>query len=105
MVLSTGVQKQPWFIKLNPNGVIPVLVDRSRNNFVVFESAAIILYLVQHYDKEFKFSFDPTKQPDDYSEMLQWLLFEVHYIYITQPLATLTVIFIARRFGTYANPR
>jgi len=68
-------QKEPWFIKLNPNGRIPVLVDRSRNNFAVFETAAILLYLEQHYDKEFKFSFDPVKQPDDYSEMLQWIFF------------------------------
>jgi len=73
--LRQNVQKESWFIKLNPNGRIPVLVDRSRNNFAVFESAAILLYLGQHHDKDFKFSFDPVKQPDDYSEMLQWIFF------------------------------
>lgn len=73
--LGNNEQKEPWFIKLNPNGRIPALVDRSRNNFAVFETAAILLYLEQHYDKEFKFSFDPVKQPDDYSEMLQWIFF------------------------------
>ena len=75
--LGNNEQKEPWFIKLNPNGRIPVLVDRSRNNFAVFETAAILLYLEQHYDKEFKFSFDPAKQPDEYSEMLQWIFFAV----------------------------
>jgi glutathione S-transferase len=75
--LNKNEQKEPWFIKLNPNGRITVLVDGSRNDFVVFESAAILLYLEQLYDKEFRFSFDPVKQPDDYSEMLQWIFFAV----------------------------
>ncbi|KAI0751422.1 glutathione S-transferase C-terminal-like protein [Daedaleopsis nitida] len=73
--LSKNTQKEPWFIKMNPNGRIPTLVDRSRNNFVVFESAAILLYLQQHYDKENKFALDPATDPDDYSEMLQWIFF------------------------------
>ncbi|KAG1745817.1 glutathione S-transferase [Suillus paluster] len=68
-----NVQKEPWFIKLNPNGRIPVLVDRQRENFVVFETAAILLYLEQHYDPEFGLGFDPVKQPNEYSEMIQWM--------------------------------
>ncbi|TFY83785.1 hypothetical protein EWM64_g218 [Hericium alpestre] len=71
----TNVQKESWFIKLNPNGRIPTLTDRARNNFNVFESAAILLYLEQHYDPETRFSFDQTKEADDYSEMLQWIFF------------------------------
>ncbi|PFH45581.1 hypothetical protein AMATHDRAFT_51588 [Amanita thiersii Skay4041] len=67
--------KEPWFLKMNPNGRIPVLVDRLRNNFSVFETSAIMLYLVQHYDKDFKFGFDPAKDPDEYSVLLQWLFF------------------------------
>ena len=75
--ISTNRQKEPWFIKLNPNGRIPTLVDRSRNNFNVFESAAILLYLQQHYDKDNKFAFDRETDPDNYSEMLQWIFFAV----------------------------
>ena len=75
--ISKNTQKEPWFIKLNPNGRIPTLVDRSRNNFVVFESAAILLYLQQHYDKENKFAFDRNADPDNYSELLQWIFFVV----------------------------
>ncbi|OAX44279.1 glutathione S-transferase [Rhizopogon vinicolor AM-OR11-026] len=71
--ISKNTQKEPWFIKLNPNGRIPVLVDRQRENFVVFETAAILLYLEQHYDPEKKLGFDPVKQPNEYSEMLQWM--------------------------------
>lgn len=72
------------FIKLNPNGRIPTLTDRSRGNFNVFETAAILLYLAQHYDKEGKFWFDSAKEADDYSEMLQWIFFAVS----TQTLVT-----------------
>jgi glutathione S-transferase len=53
----------------------PTLVDPNRGDFKVFESAAILLYLAQHYDPERKFTFDPATQPDDYSEMLQWIFF------------------------------
>jgi glutathione S-transferase len=41
----------------------------------VFESAAILLYLAQHYDGARKFAFDPVAQPDEYSEVLQWIFF------------------------------
>ncbi|KAG1785993.1 glutathione S-transferase [Suillus plorans] len=71
---SRNGQKEPWFIKLNPNGRIPVLVDHAREDFVVFETAAILLYLEQHYDPERKLGFDPVSQPNEYSEMLQWML-------------------------------
>jgi len=75
IVISTMRQKEPWFIKLNPNGRIPVLIDHSRNDFVVFETAAILLYLTLHYDKEKKFVFGPDKDPDDWSELTQWIFF------------------------------
>jgi len=68
-------QKQDWFIKMNPNGRIPTLKDRARGEFHVFETAAILLYLVQYYDKENRFTFDQDKEADDYSEMLQWIFF------------------------------
>ncbi|THH33819.1 hypothetical protein EUX98_g379 [Antrodiella citrinella] len=73
--ISKDIQKEPWFIKLNPNGRIPVLVDANRNDFVVFETAAILLYLQQHYDKKNVFGFDPATEPNDYSEALQWIFF------------------------------
>jgi glutathione S-transferase len=53
----------------------PALVDPNRGGFQVFESAAILLYLEQHYDGARKFAFDPATQPDEYSEMLQWMFF------------------------------
>jgi len=72
--ISKNVQKEPWFLKLNPNGRIPVLVDRSRDNFAVFETGAILLYLAHNYDKELKFWF-PFEDTKNHSEMLQWVFF------------------------------
>ncbi|KAF8829640.1 hypothetical protein HHX47_DHR3001138 [Lentinula edodes] len=73
--VAKGEQKDPWFIAINPNGRIPAIVDHSRNDFVVFETAAILIYLQQHYDTENKFGWDPKENPDKYSEMLQWIFF------------------------------
>lgn len=84
IAIRTNKQKEPWYINtLNPNGRIPVLVDRNRptttgaEGFAVFETAAILLYVSQHYDPEHKLWFDVAKQPGDYSEMLQWIFFAV----------------------------
>ena len=35
--LLAGDQKQPAYVKLNPNGRIPTIVDRDAGNFTVFE--------------------------------------------------------------------
>ena len=74
---NTHLPQEPWYLKINPNGRIPTLVDRSRDNFAVFETSAILLYLADRYDKNFQFSFDPVKEPNDYSETLQWIFFVV----------------------------
>jgi len=73
--ISKNEQKEESFLKINPNGRIPALSDPRRNNFNVFETAAILLYLAQHYDTDHKFSFDPVKEPNEYSESLQWIFF------------------------------
>ncbi len=40
---AAGAHKTPAYLKLNPNGLIPVLVD---GDLVLYETAAILLYLV-----------------------------------------------------------
>ena len=62
--ISKGTQKEPWFLKLNPNGRIPVVVDPNRGNFAVFETAAILLYLAAHYDTTRAFAFDSSARPE-----------------------------------------
>ncbi|KIJ25924.1 hypothetical protein M422DRAFT_273063 [Sphaerobolus stellatus SS14] len=68
-------QKSEWFLKINPNDRIPAIVDHKNNDFAVFETSAILLYLAQHYDPENKLSYDPVKEPNLYSEVIQWLCF------------------------------
>ncbi len=79
--ISTGAQKAPSFLRLNPNGRIPVLVDANRSSgspgHAVFESGAILLYLAQHYDTLRTFAADPQADAETYSEVLQWLFFTV----------------------------
>ena len=43
--LGEHEQKQEWFLKINPNGRIPAIIDRDESDFVVFESGAILVYL------------------------------------------------------------
>ena len=50
--LGKQTQKKEWFLKLNPNGRIPVLKD-NENNKVIFESGAILYYLAIKYNKFF----------------------------------------------------
>ncbi|EJT97677.1 glutathione S-transferase C-terminal-like protein [Dacryopinax primogenitus] len=49
-------QLAPEFTKLNPNQKVPVLIDHLNDDFVLFESNAIILYLVEQYDPDYKIS-------------------------------------------------
>jgi glutathione S-transferase len=69
--------QEDWFLKINPNGRIPAIVDRSTNPPTpVFESGAIMLYLTDKYDPEGKASYSREKDPQKYYEMLQWLFFQ-----------------------------
>jgi GSH-dependent disulfide-bond oxidoreductase len=69
--LSDLEQKQDWFLKMNPNGRIPVMVDRDADDFVVFESGAIMMYLA---DKAGRLLPTETKAR---SQVIQWLMFQM----------------------------
>ena len=43
--LDANEQKEDWFLKINPNGRIPAIVDHDNDDFAVFETGAILLYL------------------------------------------------------------
>ncbi len=64
-------QREPWFLKLNPNGRIPAIVDRDEGEFAVFESGAILIYLAE---KTGRLLPAETKAR---STVLQWLMFQM----------------------------
>jgi len=68
-------QKQSPHIDYNPNGRIPTLVDRNNNNFPVWESNAIMLYLMNRYDPENKSGF-MGKTMEEQAQINQWLFFQ-----------------------------
>jgi glutathione S-transferase len=64
-------------LKINPNGRIPAIVDQSTTpETPVFESGAVMLYLVDKFDKEGKLSYSREKDPQKYWEQIQWLFFQ-----------------------------
>jgi glutathione S-transferase len=64
-------QKQAWFLRLNPNGRIPVIVDRAAGDFAVFESGAILVYLAEKTGQLL------PSEPVARSRVLQWLMFQM----------------------------
>src|SRR5437867_2917100 len=69
--LERKQQKEPWFLAINPNGRIPAIVDRANDDFAVFESGAILIYLAEKTGQ---------LMPSDVkgrSQVIQWLMFQM----------------------------
>lgn len=64
-------QKEAWFLRINPNGRIPAIVDREEGDFAVFESGAILVYLAEKSGR-----FLPRDRQGR-SRVLQWLMFQM----------------------------
>jgi glutathione S-transferase/GST-like protein len=69
--LRQNTQKEPWFLAINPNGRIPAIVDRGADNFAVFESGAILVYLAEKTGQ-----FMPADVKGR-SLVMQWLMFQM----------------------------
>ncbi len=69
--LTALEQKQPAFLALNPNGRIPVIVDRDDDDLVIFESGAILIHLAEKTGRLL-----PTDRRGRMAA-LQWLMFQM----------------------------
>jgi len=64
-------QKEEWFLKINPNGRIPAIIDHDNGDFAVFESGAILLYLAEKTGRLL------PAESKARSRVLQWLMFQM----------------------------
>jgi glutathione S-transferase len=67
------MKKEPYE-SINPNGRVPAIEDPN-TGITLWESGAIIEYLVETYDKQHNISFAPGSK--EYYEVKQWLYYQV----------------------------
>lgn len=79
--LLAGEHRQPYFLRLNPAGKVPVLVD---GDLVVTESAAIVLYLAEKYPEKGLLPADLKQR----AQVYRWMMFAVTEL--EQPLWRIT---------------
>lgn len=72
--ITKGESKKPEFLKLNPNGRIPTLVDHA-TGVTISQTAAILQYLAETYDQARKWSYVPGTP--EYWKLLEILTFSV----------------------------
>jgi glutathione S-transferase/GST-like protein len=65
---ASNEQKSDWYVKLNPNGRIPTLLD---DGFALFESGAILIYLAE------KTGLFLPHDVQGRSRVIQWLMFQM----------------------------
>lgn len=69
--ISEGDQKKAEFLAINPNGRIPAIIDRDADNFAVFESGAIMIYLAEKAGRLL------PADAKGRSRVVQWLMFQM----------------------------
>lgn len=79
--LRAGEHKRPEFLRLNPAGKVPVLID---GDIVIPESAAIVLYLADKYPEKGLIPADRAGRAETY----RWVMFAVTEL--EQPLWRIT---------------
>ena len=66
---NAGELQTPEFLAINPNGLVPVLIDGDKT---IYDSAAILIYLAMAHGGDAWISSDPLKL----GSIVRWLTFE-----------------------------
>ena len=92
---TVGAHKQPEYLRLNPNGLIPVLTD---GDLVLYETAAIVLHLCDTHPEA---PLAPAPGSAERAHFYKWMA------WLTNTLLTcLTAIFtIVSSFSVAASSR
>ena len=70
--ISKDEQFQPHFLEVSPNNRIPAIIDKDNNNFSLFESGAILMYLAEKSGKLINKS-----NRDEYYRTIEWLMWQM----------------------------
>ena len=91
-----NAQKMTGYLRLNPNGLIPVLIDKSKgHSTVLYESAAICLHLCDTHPDA---GLSPSLATPERAQFYKWLM------WLTNTLqATLIVYFYPERWVNAGN--
>ncbi len=65
-------QFEPEFLKISPNNKIPAIVDHDNNDFPLFETGAILMYLAEKTGQ-----FLNTADRDVYWRTIEWLMWQM----------------------------
>ena len=70
--IAKDEQFEPHFLEVSPNNRIPAIVDKENNNYSLFESGAILMYLAEKSGKLINKS-----NSDEYYRTIEWLMWQM----------------------------
>ena len=70
--IAKDEQFQPHFLEVSPNNRIPAIVDKENNNYSLFESGAILMYLAEKSGMLINKS-----NSDEYYRTIEWLMWQM----------------------------
>tara|TARA_B100001741_G_scaffold206300_1_gene170508 strand:- start:940 stop:1578 length:639 start_codon:yes stop_codon:yes gene_type:complete len=70
--IAKDEQFQDHFLKISPNNRIPAIVDKNNDNYALFESGAILMYLAEKSGKLLNFD-----NKDEYYRTIEWLMWQM----------------------------